>query len=265
MYGMLSNIWQYREFILSCVKRDFLEKYKGSIMGIAWSVFQPLAMIVVYTVIFSSVMQSRLPGMETTPYSYSIYLCAGVLPWGMFCEVMLNCANVFLSNGNLMKKVSFPRICLPTITICSAFLNFIVGFVLFLVFMLIIGRFPWHSFPAVSVVLFVQLVLAASIGVWCGVMNVFFRDVGQLLGIVLQFWFWFTPIVYPAKIIPEELVGLLQLNPVYHIINGYQTIFLYDQVPDMFSLAMVLLLAGIIGLYALVIYRRHVGEMVDEL
>lgn len=262
---MLSQLWQYREFIGSCVKREFLAKYRGSIMGVAWSVFQPLAMIIVYTVIFSNVMQNKLAGMETTPYSYSIYLCAGTLPWNMFNEMLMTSANIFLDNANLMKKVSFPRICLPAITACSSFLNFLIAFSLFLVFLIVIGRFPWTVFPAFFAVLFVQIVFSMALGIGLGVMNVFFRDVGQLLNILLQFWFWFTPIVYPVRIIPEALMPLMKLNPMYAITSSYQNIFLYGTLPDFRLVGAVFVLALVLGIWSLWLYRHHVGELVDEL
>lgn len=265
MKQLLLPLWQYREFIYSSVKRAFLARYQGSILGVIWSVFQPLSMIFVYTVIFSNVMRSKLAGMETVPYSYSIYLCAGVLTWGLFTEMMMNCTNVFLVNGNLLKKVSFPRICLPAITVCSAVLNFAIGYFLFLAFMVLIGKFPWHTCWMIPLLIGLQIFFAGVMGIGLGVLNVFFRDVGQMLGVILQFWFWFTPIVYPAQIVPETLRGWLALNPMYHIIKGYQQIFLYDRRPELYGLLFVFILSVLIGAYSLFLYRKHVSEMVDEL
>lgn len=262
---LLLPLWQYREFIYSCVKRDFLARYQGSLFGILWAVFQPLSMIFVYTVIFSNVMKSKLAGMESVPYSYSIYLCAGVLTWGLFTEMVMNCTHVFLANGNLLKKVSFPRICLPAITVCSAIINFAIGFILFLLFLMIIGNFPWHAFWTIPLMIALQILFAGAMGIGLGVLNVFFRDVGQMLGVLLQFWFWFTPIVYPVQIVPEALRWLLEFNPMFHIIRGYQTVFLYDQLPEFFGMLAVFGLSIIIGAYSLFLYRKHVSEMVDEL
>ena len=262
---MLANIWQYRQFIYSCVKREFQSKYTGSVLGVLWSVFQPLAMIFVYTFIFSEIMKSKLVGMETIPYAYSIYLCAGVLTWGLFSETLMNCINVFLVNANLMKKVSFPRICLPVITMSSAFLNFVIGFILFLFFLVLINRFPLHAFIYFFMVLFVQMVFSVTLGIGLGVLNVFFRDIGQMINVVLQFWFWFTPAVYPINVIPETFRWLMDFNPMYHMIHGYQNIFVYNQPPEFKGLGIVFLLSIFIGIWSLRIYRRHVGELVDEL
>lgn len=262
---MLANIWQYRQFIYSCVKREFQSRYTGSMLGILWTVFQPLAMILVYTVVFSEVMKSKLQGMEMMQFAYSIYLCSGVLTWNLYQETLNSCVNVFLSNGNLMKKVSFPRICLPVITMLSALSNFIVGFLLFLLFLLIVGHLPWMLMPLFFVVLLVQTLFAVTMGIGLGVLNVFFRDVGQMLNVVLQFWFWFTPVVYPVTIIPEHLRWLMDFNPMYHIVHGYQDIFVYHQCPDFASIGVVFALSLLIGVWALRLYRNHVGELVDEL
>lgn len=265
MVLMAENLWKYREFILSCVKRDFKSRYTGSVLGVLWSVFQPLAMILVYTVIFSQVMKSKLSGMEAVPFAYSIYLCAGVLNWNLFQDMLFGCVNVFLNNANLMKKVSFPRICLPAIAVSNSLLNYIIGFSLFLVFMLLIGKFPWSTFLFVLLGLLVQITFTVGLGIGLGVLNVFFRDIGQMLNVVLQFWFWFTPVVYPLKIVPERLAWLMELNPMYHIVSVYQSVFVYNQVPQLGKLAAVFILSLLLGAWSLRIYRKHVGELVDEL
>ena len=262
---MFSNIWQYRQFIYSCVKRDFQARYTGSMLGILWAVFQPLAMILVYTLVFSEIMRSKLHGMEMMQFAYSIYLCAGVLNWGLFSETLNGCVNVFLVNANLMKKVSFPRICLPVITMLSALSNFIVGFALFLLFLFLIGEFPWRTGIFFFPVLAIQTLFSVTLGIGLGVLNVFFRDVGQMLNVALQFWFWFTPVVYPVGIIPEAIRGLFVLNPMYHIITAYQAIFVYHKCPDVTGLSAIFLVSLLIGLWSLRIYRKHVGELVDEL
>lgn len=265
MKDMILNIFRCREFIISCVRREFQEKYTGSVLGVLWTVFQPLAMIVVYTVVFSSVMRNKLHGMEMLPFAYSIYLCSGVVAWNLFNDTLNSCVNVFLNNANVMKKVSFPRICLPVISVCSAMLNFLIGYGLFLGFLLLVGYFPWQVFLFVIPVLLVQTLFTATLGIGLGVLNVFFRDVGQMLTVILQFWFWFTPVVYPASIIPERLQSLMYLNPMYSLIHAYQEIFVYQRIPSLLPVVAVAVLSLLLGAWALQLFRKHVGEMVDEL
>lgn len=262
---MIQSLWQYREFIYSSVRREFETKYKGSILGASWSILHPLSIIFVYTVIFSTVMKSKLAGMNDVPFAYSIYLCAGVLTWGFFTEVLTRCINVFLDNANLLKKVSFPRICLPVTVTLSSLLNFSIAFLIYIVFLLIIGKFPEEKFFGFFVILFVQVAFSVALGIGLGVLNVFFRDIGQFLAMGLQFWFWFTPIVYPIGIIPTSLQWLLNFNPMYHIVTGYQNIFVYGQWPNFVNIGLVFLLSILIGFWTIHLYHKHVGEMVDEL
>jgi lipopolysaccharide transport system permease protein len=231
----------------------------------AWAVFHPLAIIFVYTVIFSQVMRSKLAGMSDVPYAYSLYLCSGVLTWGLFTEMLTRCVNVFFDNANLMKKVFFPRICLPTIAVLSSFVNFAIAFSIFLVFLVLIGKFPGILFLTFFLVLFVQIIFTVTLGVGLGVLNVFFRDIGQFLAMILNFWFWFTPVVYPSTIVPKALQGLMNLNPMYHIIHSYQNIFVYNQMPEFMWLGIVFALSLILAYWSLNLYHKHVGEMVDEL
>ena len=114
--NMLRALWAYRGFISGSVKREFQSKYRNSLLGAAWTVINPLAMIVVYTVIFSQVMKARLPGVDSA-FAYSIYLCAGLLTWGFFAEIVGRAQNVFIEHANLMKKLSFPRMTLPIIVV----------------------------------------------------------------------------------------------------------------------------------------------------
>ena len=233
-------------------------------LGAAWNVINPLAMIFVYTVIFSKLMRAKLPGIEG-PFSYSIFLCAGVLTWSLFVEVTSRSQNVFIENANLIKKLSFPRITLPVIVVLSSLINFAIGFSLFIGFLLITGNFPGWVFLAVIPVLMLQLFFSVGLGITLGVLNVFFRDVGQFYGVVLQFWFWFTPIVYSPAILPEKLRGWLLINPMAAIMNAYQSLFVMGQTPEWGSLLFPAGLGLLFCLFGLRLYKRCSGDMVDEL
>lgn len=262
--NMLKALWAYRGFILGSVKREFQSKYRNSLFGAAWTVVNPLAMIIVYTVIFSQVMRAKLPSVDNT-FAYSIYLCAGLLTWGLFAEIVGRGQNIFLDNANLLKKISFPRMCLPVITILNAGVNFAIIFGLFLVFLLLAGLWPGLVSFAVVPVLAIQLLFAIGLGITLGVLNVFFRDVGQFFGIFMQFWFWLTPIVYPANILPEQIKPLMFLNPMFSVIRAYQDIFVSGKWPDWGSLAYPLILGMILCFIGFNLFRKNVGEMVDEL
>jgi lipopolysaccharide transport system permease protein len=259
----LRALWAFRGFILGSVQREFQSRYRNSLLGVAWTVINPLAMVTVYTVIFSQVMRARLPAVEGD-FAYSIYLCAGILTWGLFTEIVTRAQNVFLDNANLLKKLNFPRLCLPFIVVLSALINFGILLFVFLAFLLIVGQFPGENLWILLPALVVQTLLAIGLGVTLGVLNVFFRDVGQFSGIALFFWFWCTPIVYPANILPPSVAQLMAFNPMATLIGIYQRLFLGGEI-DLLSLVPVLALALFLCALGGVLFRRHAGDMVDEL
>lgn len=261
---MLKAIWNYRGFILGSVKREFQSKYRNSLLGAAWTVLNPLSMIIVYTIIFAQIMRTKLAGVDGT-YSYSIYLCAGVLTWGLFSEIISRGQNVFLENANLLKKISFPRMCLPVTVVANSLLNFAIIFGLFSVFLIITGNFPGVVYLSIIPLLLITMMFAVGLGITLGVLNVFFRDVGQFFGIFLQFWFWLTPIVYSVRILPENLRNMISLNPMANIIFAFQTVFVQKKMPDWGSLLPAVIIGIAFCILGLRLFRKHAGEMVDEL
>ena len=261
---MVKALWTYRGFISGSVKREFQSKYRNSLLGAGWTVLNPLAMIVVYTIIFAQVMRAKLPGVDST-FAYSIYLCAGVLTWGLFAEITGRAQNMFLEHANLLKKLSFPRLCLPVIVVSNAGLNFAIVFGLFTAFLLMSGNFPGWAYLALLPVLAIQIAFSIGLGISLGVLNVFFRDVGQFFGIFLQFWFWLTPVVYPISILPERFQPLMSLNPMARLAGAYQTILVSGQWPNWRALLPVAVLALLLCALGFHLFRKHAGEMVDEL
>lgn len=264
MSAIFRALWEYRGFILGSVKREFQSKYRNSLLGAAWTVLNPLSMIVVYTVIFAEVMRSRLPGVDNT-FGYSIYLCAGILSWGLFAEIVSRAQNVFIDNANLLKKLSFPRLCLPLVIIVSALLNFGIIFGLFIGFLVLSGNFPGGVVFAVVPLLVILTLFAIGLGVTLGVLNVFFRDVGQFFSIFLTFWFWLTPIVYPANTLPNSFRGILAFNPMVPLMEGFQAVFVRRVFPQWGGLLMPGIYCVVLCFVGLMLFRKHAGEIVDEL
>jgi lipopolysaccharide transport system permease protein len=262
--NMVRSLWAYRGFIIGSVQREFQSKYRNSLLGAAWTVLNPLAMIVVYTVIFAQVMRAKLPGVDST-FAYSIYLCAGVITWGLFAEITGRAQNMFLEHANLIKKLSFPRLCLPVTVVANAGLNFAIVFGLFTAFLVVSGNFPGWAYLALLPILAIQVAFAIGLGISLGVLNVFFRDIGQFFGIVLQFWFWLTPIVYPVTILPERFQSLMSFNPMAPLIAAYQTILVSGHWPNWQTLWPVTVLALLLCGLGFHLFRKHAGEMVDEL
>ncbi len=236
----------------------------NSVLGAIWSILNPLAQILVYTLIFSQVMRAKLPGLDDT-LAYSIYICSGIITWQFFSEVLLRSINIFIEQGGLLKKASFPRSSLPVYVFLSGGINFLIIFMLFLIFLLVTDRLPGLSIIALFPLVIIQISLAVGLGIFLGTLNVFFRDVGQAMGIILQFWFWLTPIVYPFKVIPEKFVSLLYFNPLFPIVRSYQEIFLNNSWPDWGAMLPAIGLAFLFLVLGYLTFTKLDKEMVDEL
>ncbi|MFZ2124706.1 MAG: ABC transporter permease [Rhodoferax sp.] len=257
-------MWNYRRFILGSVVREFRSRYLNTAFGAFWLLLSPFAMILVYTLIFSQVMQSRLPGNQD-PFSYSIYLCAGLLPWQWFTDLLSRNVGVFVDHAGIIKKSSFPRLALPVIAFIASACNFMLIAGLFVVFLLLMGRWPGWQVLSLIPLFALQSALALGVGVGLGVLNVFFRDIGQVVGIILQFWFWLTPIVYPVASLPQSVRDYLSWNPVYPLIEAYHTVLMGQGLPNWGSLISLCFMAALSLLFSLWIYRVTQSQMVDEL
>jgi lipopolysaccharide transport system permease protein len=257
-------IWQYRGFVAGMVRREFQQRYLASLLGTTWAFLNPAALIAIYTLVFSQVMRSRLPGVDDS-LGYTLFLCAGLLPWTAFTELLTRSVTLFLEFGSLLKKMSFPRSSLPVIPLISSSVNFAIVFGLFLLLLAVLGRFPGWAILAVLPLFLLQQAFALGLGVFLGVLNVFFRDVAQLVGVGVQFWFWLTPIVYNASVLPEPAQRLLAWNPMVAVIEAYQRIVLNGTWPDWSALGWHVFGAGAILAVAFIAFSRLSGEIVDEL
>ena len=261
---MFRSLWQYRHFVLSSIYNDLFAQFARSKLGGLWVIINPLSQVLIYALILSNILSSKLPGIDNK-YAYAIYLMAGLLAWNLFSEIIGKCLNLFIAQANIMKKMSFPRITLPTIVVGSCILNNLLLFVSMLgIFALLGHKFTLAMLWLIPLTLIVVL-LALGIGLILGVMNVFIRDIGQAFNVILQVWFWFTPIVYPLTIIPENYRHLMQLNPMYSLVDAYHQILVYNQVPQLQSIAIITVVACILAFIGLLLFRKASAEMVDVL
>lgn len=267
MIGILARgAWAYRGFIGASIRREFEARYRNSVLGAAWTVLQPLSLVAIYAVVFSQVMRARIPGADSaSPFAYAIYLCSGVITWSYFAEIVTRGQAIFTDNANLIKKLSFPKICLPIIALSGATLDFAIVLGIFTAFLIATGTFPGSPFAALVPVLLVQVAFAIGLGVILGVLNVFFRDVAHFFAILLQFWFWFTPIVYPVEILPPWLRTIVEMNPMTRLVEAYHAIFAFGRWPDWRALVPVAILGAVLCVLAMRLFARRAGEMVDEL
>jgi lipopolysaccharide transport system permease protein len=264
MKDMLLALWRYRFFIGTSIKNDLRSRFARSSLGALWMILQPLAQVAIYALVLSRVLAAKLPGIDNQ-YAYVIYLTSGILGWALFAEILSRCLTIFVDNGNLMKKVVFPRMCLPMIVGGSALVNNLLLMVATVGVFLLIGHNPGWSVLWLLLLVPITLAFALGLGLVLGTLNVFVRDVGQIMNVVLQLWFWLTPIVYMPSIVPERFKLIISLNPMYTLVLAYQNVLLFGKAPDLLQLGHVAVVSAVLLLLALMMFRRSSAEMVDVL
>jgi lipopolysaccharide transport system permease protein len=242
-----------------------MSRFIRSRIGGIWMIINPLVQVCIYALILSSLLSARLPELADQTYGYAIYLTAGILCWSLFSDVVTRCLTIFIENGNILKKMVFPKICLPLITTGTALVNNALLLLAIIVVFAVLGHGLTPSILLLPVLTGLTLALALGFGIVLGILNVFIRDIGQVIPLVLQIGFWFTPVVYVPTVLPEGLRGLLIFNPIYPLVSAYHEVLVYGRMPDLDSLTGTAILA--VGLIAggMFMFRRASAEMVDVL
>lgn len=262
---MLSAVWRYRYFILSSIKVDFRSRFVRSRLGGLWMIIHPLVQAAIFALVLGQLLSGRLPDMAENKLAYAIYLLAGTLAWNLFTEVITRCLTVFIDNGNLLKKLAFPKICLPLIVTGSAIVNNTLLFGAILIVFAVMGYIPGIRVLWIPVLTVITLGLALGIGLILGTLNVFIRDIGQIVPIALQLGFWFTPIVYTPDIVPASVRGLIKLNPMYWIVEAYHNAILYGTSLNWIPLSCIFIISLILLGIAMDLFSRSRHEIVDVL
>lgn len=240
--------------IKELTKRDFVERYSGSIFGVGWAFISPLVNILIYTLIFSQVMNARLPGMAGT-WSYSIYLVSGLIPWLAFSNTVARASNVYLDQKHIITKVNISLLRLPVFIVLSETITFVITMGIFLAFYLLSGNSLCWALLVLPFIYLIQQIFAFALGFIVAQLAVFIRDLKELTAIGLQLLFWFTPIVYVVNIVPEGLGRLITYSPVYQFIHVWQTVFVYHKIPDLTGVMVVAVVAHVLLAAGFLMYR----------
>jgi ABC-type polysaccharide/polyol phosphate export permease len=225
MFQNLARLVRYRGLIQSLVARELKARYRGSMLGFFWSFINPLLLLLVYSFVFSVILENR-----TRTQPYALFLFCGLLPWTWFSSSILESASVLISGGNLIKKVLFPAEVLPIVTVLANMVHFLLGLPVLFAFLVYYRRpleFPealW--FP---VVLLTQLILTTGLAFIVSALTVHFRDIKDILSNLMTFWFFATPIIYTMDLFKDKPWGkfLIDLNPFTHLAVSYQEILFF--------------------------------------
>ena len=224
MLHNLAALVRYRGLIQSLVARELKARYRGSVLGFFWSFINPLFLLLIYSFVFKYILQQRADIDH-----YELFMFCGILPWTWFSASLLESSGVLIAGGNLIKKVLFPAEILPIVTVLANMVHFFFGLAILALFLVVFQRPLSPSellwFP---VVVLVQLVLTTGFALLLSALTVHFRDLRDILGNLLTFWFFATPIIYPYFVMKDWQLRLLQFNPFTHLAITYQEILYFE-------------------------------------
>lgn len=254
----LASVWRYRELLVVLTMRDIQVIYKQAALGAAWAILQPLFAVLIFSIIFGVFVHMQSDGVP-----YPLFAFAGVLPWTYFAEATRRSATGLVDDAELVRKVYFPRLIMPLAKALAPMLDFCIAFVVLLIMMAFYGIMPSWKMLIVPPLMVITGLLALSIGLWLGPINVRFRDIKHTLPFMLQIWMYASPIVYPLSKVPEQFRLLYSLNPMVGVIEGFRWAVFDRGAPDfavlgMSSVIIIVLLAG-----GLVFFRRMERSFAD--
>jgi lipopolysaccharide transport system permease protein len=213
-----TDLWRYRELFLILAWRDLSVRYKQTVIGVLWAIIRPLLTMVVFTVIFGRV--AKLPSDGDTPYALLVF--AAMLPWTLFATSLGDASNSLIGNANLISKVYFPRLIVPTATIVTAFADFLISLVILLALMIYYRFAPGWNILLLPVFTLLALLASLGPGFWITALNVKYRDFRYVIPFVTQFGLYISPVGFSSSVIPEEWRLIYSLNPMVGVIDGFR-------------------------------------------
>lgn len=254
----LRELWHYRELLYFMIWRDLKVRYKQTILGASWAILQPLAMMIIFTIVFSKIARFPSDGLP-----YPVFAYCALLPWYFFSKSVSSCSMSIVNNDNLVKKIFFPRLILPI----ASMLTNIVDFALSLIILL--GLMAWfkisltlNAFAALFFLLIVFIV-SLSLGLWLAALNVRYRDISHIIPFLLQLWMYLTPNFYPISLIPKKWLPLYMLNPMVGVVEGFRWALLNKPGMNFTALGMSMTLVLILLFTGLFFFKKTEKTFAD--
>lgn len=257
MFNGLKEIYEYREMMVSLIKKELRGKYKASVLGFLWSFLIPFFQMLVYIVVFSFILRS---GIE----HFTIFILVSLMPWNFFSISITSGSTCVVSQENLVKKIYFPRIILPISFVTSMFINMLVTFIIIFAILFISGYgINLLATVFLPVAMIIEYMLALGLCMIISALAVYFRDLEYIMGILSMAWMYLTPILYNVDLIPDNLRTIFYLNPMTPIILAYQQILYHKHIPEsgiLFRAVMVAIATLVIGILLFEKLQRNFGE-----
>ena len=234
MIGTVKEIWAYRAMIRSLVHKDLRGRYQASVLGFLWTFIVPLCQLLVYTVVFSVILRS-------TVEKFYLYLFVALIPWNFFSACLTGGSSCIIQQQSLVNKIYFPREVVPVAYVTSAFVNMLYCEIVVVAVALFSGvQFSIPGLLCLPLVMAIEYVLALGITMIMSAVDVYFRDLEHILGIISMAWMFMTPIMYDINIVPARLLPLFRLNPMTSVVTAYRDILYAGSVPQLSTLGISL-------------------------
>ena len=256
--NVFKDLYKYRELLRTSIKKEIRGKYKGAWLGVLWSYLNPILMLVVYSFVYTQIMKIQIE-------NYSMFLFTALIPWTFFTVSISQGSLSAVSNGNLMKKVFFPREIIPISSVTANAINFLISTVIMLVALLVSGVGFSINILFFPLILVIQYMLILGITFITSAITVYARDLEHIISVFLMALFYATPIVYSMDMIPKQYLSLFRLNPMAPIIQGYRDVLFYKRLPDFQALGIVSLLSLVILFIGYHIFKKFERNFVEEL
>lgn len=271
----LSEYVASRQLLANLTLRELRAKYKRSLLGWSWSLLNPLAIMVIYTLVFRFFLRIDPPrGSPSGLTSFPLFLLCGLLPWNFFVNGTLGSIDSLVANANLIKKTYFPRELLVASQVASWLVSLLIEMLLLTVVFLVVGNMVLPYLPVLAVLLLVLAFFVTGLSLALSALNVYFRDVKHLVNILLQLWFYLTPILYPISLVPEraQLAGadlparaIYNLNPMVGFIEAIRDCLYHVRLPSAADLATLLVVSAASFLTGLFLFKRLDPRFAEEL
>ena len=256
--NVFQNLYSYRELLKTSVKKEVRSKYKNSFLGILWSFLNPLLQIIVYAIIFSLILINKQE-------HYAVFLCCGLIPWTFFATAINKSAFTFIENGNIIKKVYFPREIIPISVVTAESINFLISTIIILGFVIFGGIGISKYLIFYPIVLVAQYLVILAISLIISSICVYLRDLQHFIGVILQLLFYAAPIVYSQDSIPVEYQWILKYNPMTYVINAYRNIFYYKTNIEIQPILILIFISIIMCIIAYLIFSKLQRNFAEQL
>jgi lipopolysaccharide transport system permease protein len=241
MFENILKLGNYKELLLNIAIREIKVRYKQSILGIFWSILQPLSMMIIFTIVFSRFAKIPSDGIPYPLFSYT-----ALLPWTFFATSLSFAIPSLVSNASLLTKIYFPREIFPIASILAAFVDFLIAAIIFLAILIFYKVTVTLNAFYIIPILLIQVLLTLAISLFASAVNVYYRDVKYALPFFIQLWMYLSPVIYPVSSVPDRFRSLYMLNPMAPIIDGYRKTLLLGIPPDFYYFGISVLITLII-------------------